>query len=83
MKEDVGDARVDEENEDHWYLHLLAVHPDWQGKGVGSALLHWCVSKATEENVPLLLWSSVVVELFYRKHGFVPNMMLSRLVWSL
>ena len=40
-----------------WYLHLLCVHPKWQGIGAGKALLDWGIEKAREEDAPLYLES--------------------------
>jgi len=42
------------EGKKHWYLHVLCVHPDWQGKGVGSALLQWGFDKAEDDAVVYL-----------------------------
>jgi predicted N-acetyltransferase YhbS len=70
-EEDMGDGQV-KETDDHWCLHVLGVHSEWQGKGVGTALLNWGVKEATREQVPVLLWASVSVERFYRNHGFMP-----------
>jgi GNAT superfamily N-acetyltransferase len=54
-----------------WYLEWLAVHPDYQYKGIGKRLAQWGLDRAEEEQV----WASVVSaegkEEFYRdKCGF-------------
>ncbi|KIW14235.1 hypothetical protein PV08_07017 [Exophiala spinifera] len=76
-EEEIGDVQV-KETEDHWCLHVLAVQPEWQHKGVGTALLDWGVKEAMREEVPLLLWASVVVEGFYRAHRFTHVKKVSR-----
>ena len=45
------------EGQKPWYLHLLAIHPKWQGIGAGGALLDWGLEKAREDNAPTYLES--------------------------
>lgn len=55
----------------HWYLLNLAVQPDCQGQGLGSALLRHGTERAGREVLPCFLETASVrnVEL-YRRHGF-------------
>jgi ribosomal protein S18 acetylase RimI-like enzyme len=55
----------------HWYVLVLGVHPNHQGKGLGGKLLNQVLQKADAEGVAVYLESSNPKNLdFYRKHGF-------------
>ncbi|MGO8879084.1 MAG: GNAT family N-acetyltransferase [Desulfomonilaceae bacterium] len=55
----------------HWYIGVLGVHPDQQGKGLGGELLKPILQKAEEESVIVYLECSNPNSLdFYRKYGF-------------
>ncbi len=55
----------------HWYILVLGVHPDHQGKGLGGRLLRQVLQRADDERVAVYLESSNPNNLdFYRKHGF-------------
>jgi ribosomal protein S18 acetylase RimI-like enzyme len=55
----------------HYYLSTLGTEPDFQGKGVGSALMRPVLDRCDEEGVPAYLESSKEVNVpFYRRHGF-------------
>ncbi|MEI7450805.1 MAG: GNAT family N-acetyltransferase [Desulfomonile sp.] len=55
----------------HWYILVLGVHPDHQGKGLGGELLRPILQKADEERVAVYLESSNPKNLdFYGKYGF-------------
>ena len=41
--------------EPHWYIHMLAVDPEAQGKGFGSALLRAVHTKADRDQMPTIL----------------------------
>jgi GNAT superfamily N-acetyltransferase len=57
--------------EPHWYVQILGVHPNHQGKGIGGKLLRPVLQKADEDGVAVYLESSNPKNLdFYRKHGF-------------
>jgi GNAT superfamily N-acetyltransferase len=57
--------------EPHWYVQILGVHPNHQGKGIGGKLLQPVLQQADEEGVAVYLESSNPRNLdFYRKHGF-------------
>ena len=53
-----------------WYLHLLAVHPDFQHRGFGRELVEWGLEKAREEVVHASVISSDSKEHFYFACGF-------------
>ena len=53
------------------YLGLIAVAPDAQGMGVGSALLQAGMERAEQDGVGVYLETGTEANLaFYRKHGF-------------
>ncbi len=52
------------------YINCLYVHPDWQGKGVGSALLNFVVELATQQLPRLTVDASSVAKPLFLKHGF-------------
>ncbi len=55
----------------HWYILVLGVHPDHQGKGMGGELLRKVLQRAEEDRVAVYLESSNPKNLdFYRKYGF-------------
>jgi ribosomal protein S18 acetylase RimI-like enzyme len=57
--------------EPHWYLAVLGTDPQYQGKGVGSALMAPVLSQCDEEGVPAYLESSKERNIpFYERHGF-------------
>ena len=57
--------------EPHWYLATLGTAVDWQGKGVGSALLQPVLEHCDAEGLPCYLESSKERNVpFYRRHGF-------------
>lgn len=55
----------------HWYLALLAIDPQHQRKGIGSALLQPLLRQADAENRPAYLWTDQPSSVpFYQCHGF-------------
>lgn len=52
------------------YLTSCLVHPSYQGRGVGSALIRWGTGRADKEGVFCWVHSSDGGELFYEKCGF-------------
>lgn len=62
----LGCRKVD----DMWYLKLLAVHPQFQRKGVGAALVDWGLNQAQERGEKAYLEASEMGEGFYLKKGF-------------
>jgi GNAT superfamily N-acetyltransferase len=55
----------------HWYLDSLGVEPEWQGRGVGSALMQPVLEQCDRERMPSYLnaGSSRSRDLYLR-HGF-------------
>jgi ribosomal protein S18 acetylase RimI-like enzyme len=57
--------------EPHWYLNMLATHPDWQRRGLGSALMAAVFEIADLEGVPCYLETETEQNVaYYRHHGF-------------
>jgi GNAT superfamily N-acetyltransferase len=55
------------------YVGLMAVHPEYQRQGVGSALMVYLLSWLAQQNVPLVfLDASRAGQPLYEKLGFVP-----------
>jgi GNAT superfamily N-acetyltransferase len=55
----------------HWYLSTLGTEPDFQRKGVGSALIQPVLDRCDVEGVPAYLESSKEINVpYYRRHGF-------------
>jgi len=56
---------------ENWYLDLLAVHPDAQGKGYGKELVQWGIDQADKDGVVTSVISAKGKERFYGKFGYV------------
>lgn len=57
--------------EPHWYLNMLATHPDWQRQGLGRALMGAMFETADAEGLPCYLETETDVNVaYYRHHGF-------------
>jgi ribosomal protein S18 acetylase RimI-like enzyme len=57
--------------DDHWYLSVLGVNPEFQGQGIGSKLLQPVLSKSDSGGHPCYLETSYESNLrFYALHGF-------------
>ncbi|HZN14427.1 MAG TPA: GNAT family N-acetyltransferase [Acidimicrobiales bacterium] len=55
----------------HYYLSTLGTEPDFQGKGIGSALIQPVLDRCDAAGVPAYLESSKEANVpFYRRHGF-------------
>ncbi|KAH7097660.1 acyl-CoA N-acyltransferase [Auriculariales sp. MPI-PUGE-AT-0066] len=57
----------------HYYLYVLATHPDLQRRGAAGALLLNIISIADREQMPIYLESSSTALSLYKKNGFVEN----------
>ena len=57
--------------EPHWYLNMLATHPDWQRQGLGAALMRRGFEFADEAGLPCYLETETTANVaYYRHHGF-------------
>ncbi|ESZ98839.1 hypothetical protein SBOR_0697 [Sclerotinia borealis F-4128] len=60
----VGDARC-------YRLTFVGTHPEHMGRGAGTLLTKWGLSKGSQKDIPVYLESTVSVSSFYRRLGFV------------
>jgi GNAT superfamily N-acetyltransferase len=57
--------------EPHWYLQLLATHPDWQRQGLGARSMNVVFERADPEGIPCYLETErPELVAYYRHHGF-------------
>ena len=57
--------------EPHWYLAMIATHPDWQRRGVGAALMEVVFSEADQAGLGCYLETETEANVaYYRHHGF-------------
>lgn len=57
--------------ERHYYLAFAGVEPDWQGRGIGSALMRPVLDRCDREGVPAYLEASTPRNrALYERHGF-------------
>lgn len=57
--------------EPHWYLWVIGVEPEQQGRGLGSALIEPMLQRADNEGVPCYLETHKERNVaFYQKHGY-------------
>ncbi len=66
-------ARLEREHahDPHWYLALLIVDPEWQGRGLGGALLAPGLAQADRDGLPCDLETQKHENVaWYRRHGF-------------
>lgn len=58
-------------DEPHWYLQLLATHPDWQRQGLGARLMQVVFDTADADGVPCYLETErIELVAYYRHFGF-------------
>lgn len=58
--------------QDHWYLSILGVSPEVQGKGLGGQLIGSVLAEADAAGAPSYLTTFTPRNIsFYRKHGYV------------
>jgi ribosomal protein S18 acetylase RimI-like enzyme len=75
----------------HWYLWNLAVHPDHQGKGIGTALVRDMFSRTEQEGYGIYLETQNPRNVgYYEQLGFVvlrevtvPNLDFEARLWSM
>ncbi|KAL8293758.1 hypothetical protein RQP46_000459 [Phenoliferia psychrophenolica] len=56
----------------HWYLWQLAIRPEFQRRGAGTALLHWGCEQADSAGLSTYLKSSEEGLSVFKRAGFVP-----------
>jgi ribosomal protein S18 acetylase RimI-like enzyme len=57
--------------ESHWYLGCLGTHPDWQRRGMASAVLAPVLGTCDDDGLPAYLETQRESNVpFYRRHGF-------------
>jgi GNAT superfamily N-acetyltransferase len=57
--------------EPHWYLNVLATHPDWQRQGLGAAIIAPTAELCRQTGIPLYLETESVENVGYYSHvGF-------------
>ena len=67
----IGFGRVIADGVHHALIVDIIVHPQYQGKGVGSELLQKLVGKCKEEKIrDIQLFAASDKYVFYEKHGF-------------
>ena len=55
----------------HWYLAVMGVAPEWQGKGLGTALMRPALDEIDAASLPAYLESSTPrSRALYQRHGF-------------
>lgn len=54
------------------FLHSLYIDPDWQGQGIGSALLKEVQARFTSTGALKCLLQNKAAQAFYQKHGWQP-----------
>lgn len=66
---DIMDANTPPD--EHWYLNMLATHPDWQRQGLGIALMGAVFEVADADGLPCYLETETEANVaYYRRHGF-------------
>lgn len=71
VSDHIDNLHADEMTEPHWYIWLLAVDPQYQGQGLGGALLRSLTSRADAQGAPVYLWTVQPHNVpFYEHLGF-------------
>ena len=57
--------------DEHWYLNVLATHPDWQRQGLGSMIIAPVAEVCRRDGLPLYLETQTTANVAYYSHlGF-------------
>lgn len=67
----IGACRAITDSEYHAFVYDVAVHPDFQGRGVGKSLMTRLLSQVSVWRVMLV--ADGEVQGFYRQFGFAPH----------
>ncbi|MDX2272460.1 MAG: GNAT family N-acetyltransferase [Cyanobacteriota bacterium] len=60
-----------------WSLQILAVHPDYQGQGIGKKLLKPILKLSEQQGIPCCLETSTLAAMrFYQRQGFAQTVRL-------
>lgn len=57
--------------QENWSLDLLAVHPDYEGKGHGRRLVQWGIDESKKEGIATSVVAAYEKDPFYERLGFV------------
>lgn len=67
----IGQFHEQDVPEDHWYLALIGVRPEYQGKGVGGALIRPVLAEADRDGLPCYLETAEAGNVgYYEQLGF-------------
>lgn len=58
------------ERTESWYLAFLSVHPDYQGRGIGKAMVQRGLDRAEQDGVVASVISALGKNGFYQRCGF-------------
>ena len=71
LENEFDDARVKHAAEPHWYVPLLGVRPEAQGRGLSRAVLRPVLEAADRDRVPVYLETATEANVaIYQKFGF-------------
>lgn len=66
-----GALEANTPGEEHWYLQMIGTHPDWQRRGIGSALINEGLSWARRDGLGVYLETETPENVAYYRHlGF-------------
>ena len=54
----------------HWYLEVVAVRPEYMGKGLARRFLEWGLARADEDGLPAFLEANAQAQAVYERFGF-------------
>jgi ribosomal protein S18 acetylase RimI-like enzyme len=70
----IGFARATSDHAFNATIWDVVVHPDFQGKGLGKALMSYMIKKLRSEDISnITLFADPQVVNFYRRMGFMPD----------